>query len=92
MASKAPPIVRSSKAFSVEIPEGSSSAKSRRSDVVPGSVDIPVSSDPHFEDLSLGDKFLKPNNESNLDSAVIPSPDQELNQPNLKVNPGFPPL
>ena len=36
MASKAPPpIIRSSKAFSVEIPEGSNSAKSRRSDVVP---------------------------------------------------------
>ena len=36
MASKAPPpLIRSSKAFSVEIPEGSNSAKSRRSDVVP---------------------------------------------------------
>ena len=36
MASKVPPpIIRSSKAFSVEIPEGSNSAKSRRSDVVP---------------------------------------------------------
>ena len=30
-----PPIIRSSKAFSVEIPEGSKSAKSRRSDIVP---------------------------------------------------------
>ena len=30
-----PPIIRSSKAFSVEIPEGSNSAKSRRSDIVP---------------------------------------------------------
>ena len=29
-----PPIIRSSKAFSVEIPEGSNSAKSRRSDIV----------------------------------------------------------
>ena len=83
MASKEPPLIRSSKAFSVEIPEGSSSAKSRRSDVVPGSVDIPVSLDPHFEDISLGDKFLKPNNESNFDAAVKPSLDQELNQPNL---------
>ena len=36
MASKAPPpLIRSTKAFSVEIPEGSNSAKSRRSDVVP---------------------------------------------------------
>ena len=83
MASKAPPIVRSSKAFSVEIPEGSSSAKSRKSDVVPGSVEIPVSSDPHFEALSFDDKFLKPKSESNLDAAVKPSPDEELSQPNL---------
>jgi len=83
MASKEPPLIRSSKAFSVEIPEGSSSAKSRKSDVVPGSVDIPVSSDPHFEALSLGDKFLNPNDESNFDAAVKPSSDQDLNQPNL---------
>ena len=83
MASKAPPIVRSSKAFSVEIPEGSSSAKSRKSDVVPGSVEIPVSSDPQFEAISFGDKFLKPNDESNFDATVKPSTDQELSQPNL---------
>ena len=30
-----PPIIRSTKPFSVEIPEGSKSAKSRRSDIVP---------------------------------------------------------
>jgi hypothetical protein len=83
MASKATPIVRSSKAFSVEIPEGSSSAKSRKSDVVPGSVEIPVSSDPQFEAISFGDKFIKPNDESNFDAAVKPSTDQELSQPNL---------
>jgi hypothetical protein len=36
MASKAPPpLIRSSKPFSVEIPQGSNSAKSRRSDVAP---------------------------------------------------------
>jgi len=35
MSSKAPPpLIRSSKAFSVEIPEGSTSAKARRSDIV----------------------------------------------------------
>ena len=35
MSSKAPPpLIRSSKAFSVEIPEGSNSAKARRSDIV----------------------------------------------------------
>ncbi len=42
MASKAPPpLIRSSKAFSVEIPEGSNSAKARRSDVV-GSDDLEI--------------------------------------------------
>lgn len=83
MASKEPPLIRSSKAFSVEIPEGSSSAKSRKSDVVPGSVDIPVSSDPQFEALAIGDKFIKPEAESNFDAAVKPRPDQDLNQTNL---------
>ena len=34
MASSPPPIIRSSKPFSVEIPQGSNSAKSRRSDIV----------------------------------------------------------
>ena len=36
-----PPIIRSSKAFSVEIPEGSNSAKSRRSDIV-GNNDLDI--------------------------------------------------
>ena len=36
MASKEPSLIRSTKAFSVEIPEGSSSAKSKRSDIVAG--------------------------------------------------------
>lgn len=83
MASKEPPLIRSSKAFSVEISEGSTSAKSRKSDVVPGSVDIPVSSDPQFEALALGDKFINPEAESNFDAAVKPRPDQDLIQPNL---------
>lgn len=83
MASKEPPLIRSSKAFSVEIPEGSSSAKSRKSDVVPGSVDIPVSSDPQFEALAIGDKFIKPEAESNFDAAVKPRPDQDLSRPDL---------
>ena len=34
MATPPPPLIRSSKAFSVEIPEGSNSAKARRSDIV----------------------------------------------------------
>jgi hypothetical protein len=57
MASKAPPpLIRSSKAFSVEIPEGSNSAKSRRSDVV-GSDDLDIhksSSNFQSQDLDRG--------------------------------------
>jgi len=53
MASKEPPLIRSSKAFSVEIPEGSSSAKSRRSDVVAGLDEGFAPSDPHFEASSM---------------------------------------
>lgn len=49
MASKEPPLIRSSKAFSVEIPEGSTSAKARRSDVVAGLMDETSSKEPHFE-------------------------------------------
>ena len=76
MASKEPPLIRSSKAFSVEIPEGSSSAKSRKSDVVAGSVDIPFSSDPQFEALALTDKTAVPPNESGIDQAIKVSTDQ----------------
>lgn len=53
MASKEPPLIRSSKAFSVEIPEGSSSAKSRKSDVVAGLEESISPSDPHFEASSM---------------------------------------
>lgn len=53
MASKEPPIIRSSKAFSVEIPEGSSSAKSKTSDVVAGLEEGISPSDPHFEASSM---------------------------------------
>ena len=53
MASKEPPLIRSSKAFSVEIPEGSSSAKSRKSDVVAGLEEGFSPSDPHFEASSM---------------------------------------
>jgi len=41
MSKPTPPIIRSTKAFSVEIPEGSNSAKARRSDVV-GSDDLDI--------------------------------------------------
>jgi hypothetical protein len=52
-----PPLIRSSKAFSVEIPEGSNSAKSRRSDVV-GSDDLSISA--KKTDFKTSDSVLLP--------------------------------
>ena len=50
MASKEPSIIRSTKAFSVEIPEGSSSAKAKRSDIVAGELGELVHEQSHFEE------------------------------------------
>jgi len=52
-----PPLIRSSKAFSVEIPEGSNSAKSRRSDVV-GSDELSISA--KKPDFKTSDAVLIP--------------------------------
>jgi hypothetical protein len=52
-----PPLIRSSKAFSVEIPEGSNSAKSRRSDVV-GSDELSISA--KKPDFKTSDTVLLP--------------------------------
>jgi len=59
MASKKEPsLIRSTKAFSVEIPEGSSSAKAKRSDIVAGELGGLGQSDSHFEE-QLAQKSLK---------------------------------
>jgi len=87
MASKEPPLIRSSKAFSVEIPEGSSSAKSRRSDVVAGLDEGIAPSDPHFEALSLAEKTHVTHNESSFDATVGLGIEQKLSQPDLSYNP-----
>ena len=58
MASKEPSLIRSTKAFSVEIPEGSSSAKAKRSDIVAGDLGELGQSDSHFEEL-LAQNALK---------------------------------
>ena len=50
MASKEPSIIRSTKSFSVEIPEGSSSAKAKRSDIVAGELGELVHEQSHFEE------------------------------------------
>jgi hypothetical protein len=58
MASKEPSLIRSTKAFSVEIPEGSSSAKAKRSDIVAGELGEIGQSDSHFEE-QLAQNALK---------------------------------
>lgn len=77
MASKEPPLIRSSKAFSVEIPEGSSSAKSRKSDVVAGLEEGFSPSDPHFEASSmLSEQDHVSENNTLHDTSVKVSTDQ----------------
>ena len=63
MASKEPSIIRSTKAFSVEIPEGSSSAKAKRSDIVAGELGELVHEQSHFEE-QLAQTTLKQNSEN----------------------------
>ena len=58
MASKEPSIIRSTKSFSVEIPEGSSSAKARRSDIVAAELGEIGHIDSHFEE-QLAQNALK---------------------------------
>ena len=83
MASKEPPLIRSSKAFSVEIPEGSSSAKSKRSDVVAGLEESISPSDPHFEASSmLSEQDHVSENDLLHDTSLKVSPDQPSSHSN----------
>ena len=63
MASKEPSLIRSTKAFSVEIPEGSTSAKAKRSDIVAGELDELGHDLSHFE-KQLEQKALKQSSEN----------------------------
>lgn len=63
MASKEPSLIRSTKAFSVEIPEGSTSAKAKRSDIVAGELDELGPALSHFEE-QLEQKALKESSEN----------------------------
>jgi hypothetical protein len=63
MASKEPSLIRSTKAFSVEIPEGSSSAKARRSDIVAGELGEIGHDQSHFEE-QLAQNALKQSSEN----------------------------
>jgi len=86
MASKEPPLIRSSKAFSVEIPEGSSSAKSRRSDVVAGLDEGIAPSDPHFETSSmLSEQTIGSEIDSFHDTSVNINVEQLFSQSNPTI-------
>ena len=86
MASKEPPIIRSSKAFSVEIPEGSSSAKSRKSDVVAGLDEGFAPSDPHFEASSmLSEQTIGSESDSFHDTSVNINAEQFFSQSNPTI-------
>ena len=63
MASKEPSLIRSTKAFSVEIPEGSTSAKAKRSDIVAGELDELGHDLSHFEEQTE-QKALKQSSEN----------------------------
>ena len=63
MASKEPSLIRSTKAFSVEIPKGSTSAKAKRSDIVAGELDELGHDLSHFEE-QLEQKALKQSSEN----------------------------
>ena len=63
MASKEPSLIRSTKAFSVEIPEGSTSAKAKRSDIVAGELDELGPALSHFEEQTE-QKALKQSSEN----------------------------
>jgi polyhydroxyalkanoate synthesis regulator phasin len=65
MASKEPSLIRSTKAFSVEIPEGSSSAKAKRSDIVSGELGDIGQSDTHFEE-HLAQNALKQTSDNEI--------------------------
>jgi len=86
MASKEPPLIRSSKAFSVEIPEGSSSAKSRKSDVVAGLEEGFSPSDPHFEASSM---LFEQDHVSENDILHDPSVKVSTDQPSRDSNSTF---
>jgi len=86
MASKEPPLIRSSKAFSVEIPEGSSSAKSRKSDVVAGLEEGFSPLDPHFEASSM---LFEQDHVSENDILHDPSVKVSTDQPSRDSNSTF---
>ena len=76
MASKEPSLIRSTKAFSVEIPEGSSSAKAKRSDIVAGDLGELGLSDSHFEEQLAQNALKQSSDNESIDSQQAFAADQ----------------
>jgi hypothetical protein len=76
MASKEPSLIRSTKAFSVEIPEGSSSAKAKRSDIVAGELGELGQSDSHFEELFAQNALKQTSDNESIDTQQAFAADQ----------------
>ena len=76
MASKEPSLIRSTKAFSVEIPEGSSSAKAKRSDIVAGDLGELGQSDSHFEELLAQNALKQTSDNESVDTQQAFAADQ----------------
>jgi hypothetical protein len=76
MASKEPSLIRSTKAFSVEIPEGSSSAKAKRSDIVAGDLGELGLSDSHFEELLAQNALKQTSDNESVDTQQAFAADQ----------------
>ena len=76
MASKEPSLIRSTKAFSVEIPEGSSSAKAKRSDIVAGDLGELGQSDSHFEEQLAQNALKQTSDNESVDTQQAFAADQ----------------
>jgi len=68
MASKEPSLIRSTKAFSVEIPEGSTSAKAKRSDIAAGELGEIGLDHSHFEEQLTQNKLKQTSDNETIDT------------------------
>jgi hypothetical protein len=76
MASKEPSLIRSTKAFSVEIPEGSSSAKAKRSDIVAGELGEIGLDHSHFEEQLSQNELKQTSDTESIDTQQAYAADQ----------------
>jgi hypothetical protein len=76
MASKEPSLIRSTKAFSVEIPEGSSSAKAKRSDIVAGELGEIGFDHSHFEEQLSQNALKQTSDNESIDTQQAFAADQ----------------